>query len=429
MRDRLYLIRVNLETYIGPLNFTEIRQSYKKMKFGFQDEVAGSNKEWVSFDDLDKMKSHYPELTKFVKNEMLAGWAPKTEIGEGYDDSDGLDKKRSLPAVFLAITIIISIAVGSIYLSRNWLEKQYEIYFEGPNLDLAIDLIKKQDRASVISFYQQHEKKIRQQIAIRKTLTDWLPLLRAYAFYTGGEIAWLRKHILKGKDSPFAPKDCSLNTWKKRWQLSEGTWRDINSGKNILTSDWTKILIWDPYWIKSRKMPPTWLFPRNYYEGCLVISLKALNMIQPNKNNRIFQNIFKSRLVWMIDIINDTQSNKEASMSGLLWSLSCLESSSISTLQNCFNHKDLSKDWLRLLRFRSIRRQLALLSTPSKMDPNELKQLDIMLGQAIEKDFLTRFDYSLENRLYRQILIENGDKIKAIDHFKSRYREFNFYPW
>ena len=75
MGEKLYLIRVNLESFIGPYTLSEVRSAYKRMLFGLQDEIAASNMPWVSFDDLLQVKEHYPELMKFVKQEMLSGWA------------------------------------------------------------------------------------------------------------------------------------------------------------------------------------------------------------------------------------------------------------------------------------------------------------------------------------------------------------------
>ena len=74
MSERLYLIRIDMERFLGPLSQKEMREAYRRMEFGLQDEIAASNKLWVSFDDLELVKRHYPELVGFVKKEMLSGW-------------------------------------------------------------------------------------------------------------------------------------------------------------------------------------------------------------------------------------------------------------------------------------------------------------------------------------------------------------------
>ena len=74
MSDKLYLIRVDMERFIGPLTLREVRESYRRMEFGLQDEIAASNRAWVAFDDLERVKRYYPELVGLIKREMLSGW-------------------------------------------------------------------------------------------------------------------------------------------------------------------------------------------------------------------------------------------------------------------------------------------------------------------------------------------------------------------
>src|SRR4051812_11628672 len=71
---KLYLIRRNLENFSGPMTLGEMKEAYKRMAFGLQDEVSGHCGPWVSLEDLVRVKKHYPEVARIVNEEMLAGW-------------------------------------------------------------------------------------------------------------------------------------------------------------------------------------------------------------------------------------------------------------------------------------------------------------------------------------------------------------------
>ena len=96
MSEKLYLIRVDMERFIGPLTLKEVRDSYRRMEFGLQDEIASSNKPWVAFDDLERINRIYPELGNLIKKEMLSGWGstePDTKTTTGVEKVESSSKK------------------------------------------------------------------------------------------------------------------------------------------------------------------------------------------------------------------------------------------------------------------------------------------------------------------------------------------------
>src|SRR4051812_38773305 len=72
--SKFYLIRRNLEAFIGPMTLAEMKEAYKRMQFGLQDEVSGHCGPWVSFDNIERVRKHYPEVARIVSEDMLAGW-------------------------------------------------------------------------------------------------------------------------------------------------------------------------------------------------------------------------------------------------------------------------------------------------------------------------------------------------------------------
>jgi hypothetical protein len=49
-----------MERFLGPYTLKQVKDAYGRMEFGLQDEVAGSLRQWVAFDDFESIRKHYP---------------------------------------------------------------------------------------------------------------------------------------------------------------------------------------------------------------------------------------------------------------------------------------------------------------------------------------------------------------------------------
>ena len=74
----MYVVRRNLETFLGPMNIEELKRAQNAMEFGLHDEIAGNCGEWVRFDKPGEMGLHYPEVIDAISKEMFESWGIST---------------------------------------------------------------------------------------------------------------------------------------------------------------------------------------------------------------------------------------------------------------------------------------------------------------------------------------------------------------
>lgn len=227
MAERLYLIRINVESFLGPFTLDGVRSEYKKMHFGLQDEIAASNKPWVAFDDLPKIQKIYPELLPMIKKEMLSGWAVTDNLNTKIINNVSHERKPKKGGVFSKVLLLLIasfVGVSAFYLFRN---KQYAMKFlsqKDPHVKKAQEYL---DQKKSVHF-EAYMDKYRKKIVKSRNLKQWLPYLRLVAFSRNGSIDGLRSRVLRGSGSTvFAPKDCSVGAWKHRWEKSTSEWRSF----------------------------------------------------------------------------------------------------------------------------------------------------------------------------------------------------------
>ncbi len=49
-----------MERFLGPYSLKQVKEAYGRMEFGLQDEISGSLRQWVAFDDFESIRKHYP---------------------------------------------------------------------------------------------------------------------------------------------------------------------------------------------------------------------------------------------------------------------------------------------------------------------------------------------------------------------------------
>ena len=96
-----------MPTFAGPMPLSEMKESYKRMQFGLQDEVTGHCGPWVPFDDLERIKKHYPDIARIVNDEMLAGWGVSDHSTRVVNEDTKRLKASSTRGVGLAIAFLV----------------------------------------------------------------------------------------------------------------------------------------------------------------------------------------------------------------------------------------------------------------------------------------------------------------------------------
>lgn len=434
MAERLYLIRVDMERFIGPLTLRELRESYRRMEFGLQDEIASSNKPWIAFDDLDRISRIYPELAQMIKKEMLSGWGSTESEPRSLPSAERIDSlPRKTFSLFLKLSSLIFITAlvfVIVYAVREKRVNDLKAALKDPKIIQAAYLYGGGHNPSFESFMHRNRKKINRSIRKNRSFSTWIPFIRTVAFTNEGKWEGISAKKIRGKDAAQAPVDCSVSMWKDRWISSEGQWERFLRGRILPNEDWAKLLVWDPAWISQRLNHRYWLEPRNYYEACLQMSKAGLEeafatIKSPSKT------VILSRLNWMIGQIDNslgTSDETEFQMSGSLWSLSCIEDSDEdSALQNCQNSVRLGKDWKKFsaerVQLRKVRR---ILENHTSIKGSLLEDMKANISTIPNKAFLTGLDYRQELKFYQLLIGNSGNLDAANNAMKARNSSLNF---
>jgi hypothetical protein len=296
-----------------------------------------------------------------------------------------------------------------------------------PNIEKATEFYSTGKKVQLEAYIDRYQK----QIVKSKNLKDWLPYIRMVAFSRDGQFEGVKPSALRGVFPWVTPNDCSAASWKSRWEKSKTEWISLIDGKDIPHKDWSKILLWDPYWILRRSTHPEWVEPSGYYEACLKMAVQGLSMVEISQTDSALteqRNIFLARLNWLISMFKGAPVQGEFQMSGVLWALSCIESSEDSSNGNeCLQNADWEEPWNRLLRMRLNWRGASLLLMNKKVIKSpgfdEFKSIAEKLNTT---DASSGFDYGPEQRYYQQIIITGGNISTAIGEMKERLIGINF---
>lgn len=455
MAEKLYLIRINLESFIGPMSMSEVKKAFKRMDFGLQDEIAGSNREWVAFDDLPRIKRYYPEFFDWVRKDMLAGWG-KTEAhmvridsGEskrssssssssstkgssrrggssGSSDSRRRSSNGGKSTMFLLMALVGLVT----FLVVRYGELPTKLIAKtNPLLGKAIEYT---EEGNLQKFDAHMEKNLPEILEATRTekgaLTTWLPYLRAYAFHGVGKIDGLDPRYLLGSKA-IVPKDCSLDSWKNRWRGSVDEWRGFMDGTMLTNKEWNRVLLWDPYWLRSRTPQKGWIDPGSAYEACLLMASRALSQVDVDSSRGELRQMMQARLNWILRQLNDSSGGQEFSMSGSIWVLSCFESADkMEALHDCMDGHSFDKEWSRLMQGRLFIHRGRILTSTKTVKPAQLDVLKTVLEQTRPVDPYTGFDYQPELRLFQQVLSNGGKVSAARSALRVKYPEFYVEP-
>ena len=433
MSDKLYLIRRNLESFLGPLTFDEVRRSYRKMEFGLQDEIAASFREWVNFDDLERIKEMYPEIADFVRKEMLSGWGVSRHPNKPKRDRSTTparsEKTRKRAYGAALASVIMAVAGVAFFMARNGELASKFFAADDPNPERARELMNDEKGVLFENYMERYRREVAAQAQKAAAFKEWLPLMRVYAYRREGRFEGMQPQFLRGVDNGIAPKDCTLATWKKLWQSSRPEWDGFIKGTSLPQADWARLLAWDPHWILHRSPERGWLNPESYYEGCILMAQKSLIQLgtETKDGSEARENIL-ARLNWLVSMLKGESVGSEISMSGTLWAISCLESSEKrEAIEECHKATELGRDWDGVFRARMlVNHARTVIARGPTLGVNDIEELRQLIPQIRARDPYTRFDYDLEIRFYQQVMITSGRVQKAADHVNERFPEVRF---
>lgn len=436
MAERLYLIRINLESFLGPMTADDVRAAYKKMQFGLHDEIAASNRDWIAFDDLARLRATYPELVEIVKKEMLSGWG-KTEAYVSKSDKEPLyvspsrspRSNQSWVRHIILAAVLALVGGGTFWIVQSSGQLASRVNeLSDPLLDKANDELATGNLERFDGFIEKSLPQILDSMNKRRGAPDnWLPYLRTYAFRHEGKVDGVDMKLLRGNARASAPRDCSLESWRQRWKASVGEWDPFLKSKQIPNKEWAKVLVWDPYWIRYRSPQKGWIDPSSYYEGCLTMALKALQQsdIEPTHTER--KAVLIARLQWMLQQIGDDLTGADYSMAGGLWVLSCMESArQQDEVQKCQSSVALEEDWLRLIQSRAVMARIRIIVNGKNIKPTQMPAFQQLVNDVKAIDPITGFEYVSEQKFLQQVIVNDGKVNQARNVIRSRIPDFHF---
>lgn len=418
---KLYLIRRNLESFTGPMTLNEMRDAYKRMAFGLQDEVSGHCGPWVTFDDLPSIKKYYPEVARIVNDEMLAGWGVSGAAVRIVNEDTKRINIRKQKGLGLAITFLVIALVAfiaAIYMANN---AKLSGKFRESKEDITLEKLKSlTDRNDLTAFNTLVGANIEQMVdkykRAKKPDNRWLPYFRLYAFSNEGAVPGLNPKILRGEVVSSAPVDCSLKAWRMYWRSSVKNWNDLIVDRKLVRAHWGRLLAWDPYWIRRRTDREGWMGLSNYYVGCLLMADKAITELLSDVtlvNNasdweRIGITKIKQRLQWLLDISRSGTSSVPTTpaLDNTLSIWTCFEGAKdIRELAACRTSMSESQDQLSSYNEERFGWNLAriVFTSRGQLPPELLSTISAYSSKLSRVDVFTRLDFRTEQRVLKAI--------------------------
>jgi hypothetical protein len=434
--ERLYLIRVGMERFLGPYTLKQVQEAYHKMQFGLQDEISGSLRQWVTFDNIEGIRRHYPELVQLIHSEMMSGWgitvAPTPSVPNARMRMGGTSFNRTSAGrgvIFAAaFAVLLALILGflsyrdgewvnpiaylkdrSYYQAKSYLGDRYNPRFEG--------------------YMDRNRHDITQAMKKKKGSVQWLPYVRSVAYAKDGRWEGLSPKRLRGATDSFLPQDCSVAAWDERWRDSKNDWLAFLEGRRLPREEWSRVLMMDTHWIKNRSPMAGWMEPGSYHEACLRTALKSLVKLN-NDDATGDGKIILSRLRWQLGAISGTSPTEEYEMSGTLWAMSCLEDAhAADDLKNCFNSVKVRGPWQEFFEAMILVRRMALLvADDAQLAEIPLRELQNLLAAYTPKAPELFLDYMEEVKFYQEIIAQKGNVKAAKASLQKKYPSVHFEP-
>lgn len=434
--ERLYLIRVGMERFLGPFTLKQVQEAYHKMQFGLQDEISGSLRQWVTFDNIEGIRRHYPELVQLIHSEMMSGWgmtvapgpsAASARMRMGGTGFDAPPQSRS-PLIGGLFALLFAIILGFLsYHDGEWVNPVS--YLKDRSYYQAKSYLGDRYNARFEGYMDRNRHEITQQMRKKKGFIQWLPYVRSVAFSKEGRWEGLSAKKLKGNADAFLPADCSTATWDDRWRDSRNDWLPFLEGRRMPREEWSRILMMDTHWIKNRSPMPGWMEPGSYAEACLRMALKSLVKLT-NEDSSGDGKVILSRLRWQLGAITGASAAEEYEMSGTLWAMSCLEDAhQADDLKNCFNSVKVRGAWQDFFDAMALVRRMSLLaSSDAQLSDPSLREMQGFLNQFSAKSNELFLAYEEEIKFYQEIIAQKGNVKAAKSVVQRKYPGVRFEP-
>lgn len=437
---KLYLIRRNLESFIGPITLNEMREAHKRMQFGPQDEVSGHCGPWVSLENLDKVKKHYPEVARAVSESMLAGWgvSQPEPVRIAGDETRRLRTRtqRSVTLAFTFFVIAVAAFAAAVYMANSAklsgkIKEDIEILPED-----AQGYVDRGLTAEFDAFMTKNLDEIVRRAVRERTLeSPWMPYLRRYAFQREGTIEGLPPKLLRGLGAASAPIDCSLRTWRKRWRLSLKQWPQLVAERSLVREHWARLLAWDPHWVR-RRANRGWLPGENYYLGCLTMGDRALAELATDTAliastsdwTSLGYEQVRQRFAWVLEMVRDGNSRQSPtpSMDNQMSVWNCFEAAKdMPALRKCREGMGMMADaWQAYNEERYGWNLLRIaLSVRGTLLPDLQAELVQYSAQVNKRDHFTNFDYRPEFKLFKLLAKPTGPVEKIMEKVQGEFAD------
>jgi hypothetical protein len=443
---KLYLIRRNLESFAGPLTLNDMRDAYKRMAFGLQDEVSGHCGPWVTFDDLPSIKKYYPEVARIVNDEMLAGWGVSGgAVRIVNEDTKRIDvrKQKGLGLAITFLLIAVVAFVAAIYMANNArLSGKFRENREDVTIDKLQGFVDRNDAAGLNVIVGENLDQILEKYKkSKKPDPRWLPYLRAYAFANEGSIPGLNPKVLRGDAGSAAPVDCSLKAWRMQWRASVKNWNEMIVDRKLVRSHWGRLLAWDPHWIRRRADRKNWPGLSSYYVACLIMAEKAVSEMMTDvtlvSNSSDWEKIgitkIKQRLQWLLDISRSGTSSVPATpaVDNTLSVWTCFESArDIKDLAACRTAMVEDQDALSAYNEEKFGWNFARIVFSARGPvPPELVPTIAAYGTKLPKvDYFTRLDFRTEQKVLKALGRNNLPIEKTLEKLQSELPDMRILP-
>jgi hypothetical protein len=407
------------------------------MRFGLEDEVTGHCSTWVVLDNETLVRKRYPELAEIIADEMPAAWRELTGHAKQLSSAShkaALKSKRRQATSSIPLPrgasrrnqvrkSNLSVVLGSISVAAIAIAAA--LYVRSRN-EIAIPVTQIAELASqndLNPFLDEMGLKLDavvHRVAKGKDKDGvWLPYLRMYAFHTNGSIENLSLKTLRGAVSASAPQDCSVEGWKKRWFEGEAQVEAWITGKASTKNSWTKILSWDPWWVRRREVEG-WFKPKNWYEGCLMAASVAIRSVsedvpQSSPSRQLIETT-ANRLVSQLAIIQGGVSNAVPEADMVTGRFTCMDQAvSSEAIDQCMSAEMVQKN--SQLEEYGLWQKGRIIITQALRGPEKLwgdNSMQAISARLESLDNYSKLDYSPESHFIKDS-IKSGANVEVIE--------------
>ncbi len=382
--ENLFLVRKNLERFLGPMTLQEFEFLLKKMEIGSDDEVSGNCLPWVFLKEMGRLKTIYPQLAKIIQRETAQSWGV-SEHDEKLISQNSKNRQNKFSFAtylfgFVSLIFGVLIILYSEEIKKIWYQKFNKIENEARVIQGANFLIENSRWNDFENLLNKYYPRIHIENDDFNNLNpQWHPILRAYAFKFDKELDSPFQPLLKNETHPMISTICNAKNWSKKITQSPQIFEALVNGKRILNQDMVILFLLDPFLISSRK-EEGWVYPKNYIHACLLGAEFAVTAME----DALLKSPLLARILEMKQKIENMNNPQvvEWPLNSPFYYLSCWENAkSLNDLIPCnvdFKNQNFEEPWPAILEVRQIYALLNKMnSEPNKniLDPKELNLL------------------------------------------------------